>query len=107
MPEILATQEAEIRRIQIWDQSRQKVRPYLKNVVDWKAQVVEPLPSKCEALTSNSSTKKKKKIPMLGLTPEDPDIIGLGVVSFKSSPETVMCTPIVHHPRPFCAVFMQ
>jgi hypothetical protein len=29
------------------------------------AQVVEPLPSQCEALSSNISTKKKKKVAFL------------------------------------------
>jgi hypothetical protein len=47
------------------DQPRQKARPYLKNNQSKKragsmAQTVECLPSKHEALSSNSSTTKKK-----------------------------------------------
>jgi hypothetical protein len=69
MPVILATQEGEIRKISVQSQPRQKVRPYLKNAQHTKkrasgvAQVVNHLPSKCEAQSSNpviSKTNKQK-----------------------------------------------
>jgi hypothetical protein len=50
---ILATQEAEIRRIQ-------KKNP-IENRAGGVAQMIACLPSKCEALTSNPSTAKKEK----------------------------------------------
>jgi hypothetical protein len=66
MPVILASQEAEIRRITVQSQPKQIVHETLS----WKYpttkrpgkvdQVIECLPSKCEALSSNSSTAKKK-----------------------------------------------
>jgi hypothetical protein len=57
-PVIPATQDAEIRKISVQGQPRQKARPYLKNTQHKKglAQVLEHLPNKCEALSSNSST---------------------------------------------------
>jgi predicted nucleic acid-binding Zn ribbon protein len=68
---ILATQEADIRRITVQRQSRQIVYKTLS----WKyltqeraggvAQVVEHLCSKCEALSSNSSTKRERKKTLL------------------------------------------
>jgi hypothetical protein len=67
-PVILATQEAEIRRIKIWSQPGQTVHETLpqkyptQNRAGRGAQVVECLPSKCEALGSNLSTAKNKKI---------------------------------------------
>jgi hypothetical protein len=66
-PVVLATQEAEIRRITVQNQSIQKfVRPYLeknhhKSRAGGVTQMVEFLPSKLEALSSNPSTRKKKK----------------------------------------------
>jgi predicted transcriptional regulator with HTH domain len=68
---ILATQEAEIRRIIVGSQPRQIVQKTLyqkyptQKWVDKVAQVVECLPSKCEAL----STVKKKKNPNEFLKP--------------------------------------
>jgi hypothetical protein len=66
-PVILATQEAEIRRIAVWSQPRQIVCETMswKNPSQKRAggvtQVVEHLPSNGEALSSNPSTIKKKK----------------------------------------------
>jgi dihydroxyacid dehydratase/phosphogluconate dehydratase len=84
MPVILGTQEAEIRRFTIQSQPRKKKtksaqanssRPYLKKIqytqthttththtkkAGGVAQVVVYLPSKLEALSSNSRTVKKK-----------------------------------------------
>jgi hypothetical protein len=45
MPAILATWEAEIKRIMVQDQSQQKARPYLKITQYKMVQVVEHLPS--------------------------------------------------------------
>jgi hypothetical protein len=65
-PVILA-QEAEIRRIAVQSQPKQIVPKNLsckypsQNRPDGVAQVVESLPSKCEALSSNSSIIKKKE----------------------------------------------
>jgi hypothetical protein len=67
MPVILSAQEAEIRRItvQIQPWSNSLWDPILKNPTqnraDGMAEVVECLPSKCEALSSNSSTNNNKK----------------------------------------------
>jgi hypothetical protein len=36
MPVILATQEAEIRRIVVWSQANSSTRPYLKKTLDKK-----------------------------------------------------------------------
>jgi hypothetical protein len=64
---ILATQEAEIRRIEVQGQSWQivgdiKSRKYATHKRAGRlAQVVEHLPSNREALKSNSTTAKKKK----------------------------------------------
>jgi hypothetical protein len=62
MPVILATQEGEIRRIAVQSQPLAK-RKYStqKNRAGAVPQVVECLPSKHEALSSNLSTDKKKK----------------------------------------------
>jgi hypothetical protein len=67
-PIILATQEAEISRIMVWNQPRQMACEHLS----WKypmqkrdgsvAQVVEYLSCKHEAQSSNSSTTRKKKV---------------------------------------------
>jgi hypothetical protein len=68
MPVILATQEAQIRRIEVRSQPQtNSLRPYLekthhkKGLVEWlkKGLVVECLPSKCEALSLNLSTINK------------------------------------------------
>jgi hypothetical protein len=61
MPVILATQEAEIRKIMVWSQPREIVHEILSRKTQHKntngvSQVVEYLPSKCEALNSNPST---------------------------------------------------
>jgi hypothetical protein len=67
MPVILATHEAGIRRIVVHSQPGQIVHEtHLKNNPTEKragrvAQVIECLPSKCETLSSNPSTIKKKK----------------------------------------------
>jgi hypothetical protein len=65
---ILATREAEIRRMAVQGQPRQIVReslflkyPTHKKRAGEMAQVVKFLPRKHEALSSNSSTAKKKK----------------------------------------------
>jgi hypothetical protein len=58
---ILATRRI---TIQVFLRQKKKVSTYLKNKAKkgWVTQVVEHLPSKCEALSSNpSATKKKKK----------------------------------------------
>jgi hypothetical protein len=72
MPVIPATQEAEIRRIEVRNQSWQIVKETLsqKYTTDKRtgggAQVVGHLPSKCEALSSNPPCplpqKKRKKL---------------------------------------------
>jgi hypothetical protein len=65
MPTILATEEAEIRRISVQSQVGQIVLKTLsqkyptQNRTGGVAQVVERLPSKCEALSSKCSTIKK------------------------------------------------
>jgi hypothetical protein len=69
-PVILATQEAEIRMIVVQSQPGQIVCKTLFVYQTQKragevAQVVEHLPSKSEALGSNSSTTKKKKKSLL------------------------------------------
>jgi hypothetical protein len=67
MPVILATQEAEIRRIAVQGQPGQTVyEPLSGKYPTYKraggvVHVVQFLPSKCEALISNPSTAKKKK----------------------------------------------
>jgi hypothetical protein len=64
-PVILATQDVEIRGIRVQSQPRQIDHEILSQKYPRKnsgvAQVIECLPSKCEALSSNPSTKKKKK----------------------------------------------
>jgi hypothetical protein len=66
MPVIPATQEAEIKRIQVPSQPEQIVCETLpqkyptQNRAVQVARVVELLPSKCEILSSNSSASKKK-----------------------------------------------
>jgi hypothetical protein len=57
MPVILATQEAEIRRIAVQGQ------PEIHNIkrVGWVAQVVACLLSKCEVLSSKPTTTKEKE----------------------------------------------
>jgi hypothetical protein len=66
MPIILTTQEAEIRRIEVQSQPRQIVcetlsQKYLtQNRAGGMDQVVEHLPSKPEALSSNPNTKKRE-----------------------------------------------
>jgi hypothetical protein len=65
MPVILATQEAEISRIEVQaSPGKEFLRPYLKNNQHKKrvggvAQVVEWLPSKCKALSSIPVLPKK------------------------------------------------
>jgi hypothetical protein len=67
MPEILATQEADIKRIMVQSQRWQIVPKTLfrknptQNRAGEVAEVVECLPSKCEALSSNPSNIKKKE----------------------------------------------
>jgi hypothetical protein len=67
MPVILATWEAEIRKIAVQSQPRQIVHKTLplkyttRNRAGGVAEVVEHLPSKCEALNSNPSTAKNKQ----------------------------------------------
>jgi hypothetical protein len=67
MPVILATQEAEIRRIVVPSQFRQIVYDTLSQTnpsqkkADGVAQAVECLPSKHEAVSSNPRAAKKKK----------------------------------------------
>jgi hypothetical protein len=64
MPVILATEKAEIRRSIIGSQPRQ-------TVLETMIQVVESLPTKSEALSSNPSTapkKEKKKIKKIKTT---------------------------------------
>jgi hypothetical protein len=61
----LATQEAETRWIMVRSQPRQTVRPYLRKKKKKKKacgvmQVVEHLPSKLEALSSNPNAANKK-----------------------------------------------
>jgi hypothetical protein len=64
---ILATQEAEIRRSEVQSQPKQVVLDtHLENTPHKKRaggvdQVVQCLPTKLEALSSNPSTTKKKK----------------------------------------------
>jgi hypothetical protein len=66
-PVILATQEAEIMRTSVKGQCDQKKgRLYLKNIPQKKkgsaggvTQVVDHVPSKCEALSPNPNTAKK------------------------------------------------
>jgi hypothetical protein len=76
-PVILASREAEIRRIEV--QSQHQVnssqdpilkKPNTKNRAGGVAQVVVYLPSKCEALSSNPSIRKKKKKDYLNHTSE-------------------------------------
>jgi hypothetical protein len=65
MPIILVTQEAEIRRIIVRSQPRQIVREtpsqktYHKKRAGGVAQVVEHLPRKSEALSSNKKKNRK------------------------------------------------
>jgi hypothetical protein len=66
MPVILATQEAEVKRITFRSQQQQIVQdPYLeytyKRAGGVVAQVVECMSTKLEALTSNPSTKNGVK----------------------------------------------
>jgi hypothetical protein len=67
MPVILATQEAENRRIAVLSQCRKKVHQTLslkhptQNRAGRVTHMVESLPRKCEAMSSNSSAAKKKK----------------------------------------------
>jgi hypothetical protein len=67
MPIILATWEAEIRGITVQSQPGQIVLKILSQKYSTQksaggvAQVVKSLPSKCEALSANPSTTKKKK----------------------------------------------
>jgi hypothetical protein len=66
---ILATQEAEIRKIVVWSQPWEtglRDRPYFEKAqhetgLALMSQVVELLPSKQEAQSSNLSTTHKKK----------------------------------------------
>jgi hypothetical protein len=64
---ILATQEAEVRRIRVQGQLCKKGDPISKisnthkKRTDRVVQVVEHLSSKCEALSSNPSTAQKTK----------------------------------------------
>jgi hypothetical protein len=66
MPIILATQEAEIRKIEVQGQPWQIVCETLSQKYPTQkraggvAQVLERLPSKCKTLSLNSSTTKKK-----------------------------------------------
>jgi hypothetical protein len=68
MPVILVTQEAEIRRITVWSQLRQKYSTQ-KGPVEW---LIEHVPSSYEALCSYPSTiqKMKKKFKMTAAEPE-------------------------------------
>jgi hypothetical protein len=72
MPVILATQEAEIRRIAVQRQpwansSRDPISKIPNTKQCWRmGQVVEHLPSKREALSSNFTTEDKKKKVSLG-----------------------------------------
>jgi hypothetical protein len=68
-PVILATQEAEVRKIEFQNQPRQTVLKTLSqkkkkknstNRANGVTQVVEHPPSKCEVLSSNPTIKKKK-----------------------------------------------
>jgi hypothetical protein len=65
MPVILATWEAEIRRITVQSEPGQIVcktlsrKTTIHKSTGRVAQVVKHLPSKCEALNSNPSTEKK------------------------------------------------
>jgi hypothetical protein len=66
MPVILATQEAEIRKTAVQGQPRQIVRETLSQKLKTQkrtgvAQMVVHLSSKCEALSLNPNTTKKKK----------------------------------------------
>jgi hypothetical protein len=67
MPVIPATQEAEIRRIEVQSQPRQIVLETLPQKYPTQkraggvAQMVKYLPSKCEAKFKSQSHKKKKK----------------------------------------------
>jgi hypothetical protein len=68
MPTILATEEADIRKIEVQNQLGQIVATlYLessqhkKRLLKSVAQVVEHLPSKCEALSLNQYCQKRKK----------------------------------------------
>jgi hypothetical protein len=67
MPIVLATQEAKIRRIMI--QSHPWQRDPISNIkrAGGVARVIELLPSKCEALSSNHSTRKKKNKCLWGI----------------------------------------
>jgi hypothetical protein len=60
---ILATQETEIQRIMVQGQSGQDpIWKYLKQKRVYRVvQVIEHLPSQCEALSSSPSTTKKSK----------------------------------------------
>jgi hypothetical protein len=68
MPIVLATQEAEIRRIEVpgqlgqivWETLSQKNPTQKKRLVEWLKKL-EELPSKREALSSNPSTAKQTK----------------------------------------------
>jgi hypothetical protein len=66
-PIIIATQEAESRRIMVQSQSGQTVGETMsqktpsQNRAGQMVQVVKHLPRRCEALSSNPSTTKKGK----------------------------------------------
>jgi hypothetical protein len=57
---LLATQEAEIRRIAVPGQLGQKLRPYLKNTPNTHTPL-ECLPSRHEALSLNSNTTRERE----------------------------------------------
>jgi hypothetical protein len=66
MSGVPAIWEAQIGRLRFRVSPRKNMRPYLKNNLKskkgWRyAQVVECLPSKCKALSSNPSTAKKER----------------------------------------------
>jgi hypothetical protein len=72
-PVIVATQEAEIRRIMVWSQPGQIVPKTLSRIYSIQkgssqvAQMVEFLPNKCEALSSNHSSPKRWDLTLISI----------------------------------------
>jgi hypothetical protein len=80
MPVILDTQKAEIRRIEVQslpraNSSGDAIWKITQKRTDRVTQVIEHLPNKCEALSSNSSSIKKKER-KASETPNSPSLPG-------------------------------